>query len=621
MLGSTLYTCCKCGDGPKVYEHQSKCVLCHHDVCGYCSRWKDEDDGGWSPPVSEAQSDSFAYIENELPIDKLESPSIKHEDRQGLDCLTGSESLKAEGNGSHDEINLTSKPWQDHSSGHDLTSTIPDVNDFSVREYDTSSGSGILYPPENVGRRIVKDPSKVDLDTPQEKFKPSAPLNSGEVYTAEHNVKKAKPINQISPSSHPLDRYQDDEDRILTRRRDSYASRQKISITEEGAEAASKKDKDNEERKTLLEEDSIKMGSKSKDDQTLLPSDAAFPAMQNSAKYANQLGGLRADDNDLSIYEPSDVESIFSEDSVASSHSSTSEFRFSALSELIDLLLHHNDLKPLYTAAISKVGPDKFERNFKRFLKQYGCSLQHEASNQLELQAAKFVRISARQIAAEINLFLTRDIRKWSREVDEQSDAARLNEWLKSLKSQDLENLSDASDSDESEILEDTSFNAIENMKSFMVSGQAFSDLCKTFRLWLKLGEDQKEGPEDAQKRITQETFNLRNDSVLTKLESSAVFSDQPRSMTEEHNTAKNLTDVTELNEHHLPVVGDVDVSRAALALILSSEECHREFNPLNSVIQLFDLPVKKLGYLWQSSIPSGYVQVSWICVCASFPT
>lgn len=31
-----LYICCQCGDGPKVYQNQSRCVACDHDVCPKC---------------------------------------------------------------------------------------------------------------------------------------------------------------------------------------------------------------------------------------------------------------------------------------------------------------------------------------------------------------------------------------------------------------------------------------------------------------------------------------------------------------------------------------------------------------------------------------------------------
>ncbi|PYH48943.1 uncharacterized protein BP01DRAFT_116753 [Aspergillus saccharolyticus JOP 1030-1] len=31
-----LYFCCRCGDGPKVYENQPKCINCEHVVCSNC---------------------------------------------------------------------------------------------------------------------------------------------------------------------------------------------------------------------------------------------------------------------------------------------------------------------------------------------------------------------------------------------------------------------------------------------------------------------------------------------------------------------------------------------------------------------------------------------------------
>lgn len=34
--GTHLFVCCHCGDGPKVYQHQTRCVLCNHDPCSRC---------------------------------------------------------------------------------------------------------------------------------------------------------------------------------------------------------------------------------------------------------------------------------------------------------------------------------------------------------------------------------------------------------------------------------------------------------------------------------------------------------------------------------------------------------------------------------------------------------
>ncbi|KAJ5104938.1 hypothetical protein NUU61_002285 [Penicillium alfredii] len=32
-----MYICCKCNDGPKVYNHQPRCVVCSHEACGGCT--------------------------------------------------------------------------------------------------------------------------------------------------------------------------------------------------------------------------------------------------------------------------------------------------------------------------------------------------------------------------------------------------------------------------------------------------------------------------------------------------------------------------------------------------------------------------------------------------------
>lgn len=31
-----MYICCKCQDGPKVYDVQPQCVICHHEACSSC---------------------------------------------------------------------------------------------------------------------------------------------------------------------------------------------------------------------------------------------------------------------------------------------------------------------------------------------------------------------------------------------------------------------------------------------------------------------------------------------------------------------------------------------------------------------------------------------------------
>ncbi|KAL5003608.1 hypothetical protein BDV10DRAFT_153726 [Aspergillus recurvatus] len=37
---SSMYICCQCKDGPKVYNHNVQCVLCHHIACELCTHVK-----------------------------------------------------------------------------------------------------------------------------------------------------------------------------------------------------------------------------------------------------------------------------------------------------------------------------------------------------------------------------------------------------------------------------------------------------------------------------------------------------------------------------------------------------------------------------------------------------
>ncbi|OQE19385.1 hypothetical protein PENSTE_c015G06824 [Penicillium steckii] len=33
---TSMYVCCQCNDGPKVWDQQPRCVICQHDACGNC---------------------------------------------------------------------------------------------------------------------------------------------------------------------------------------------------------------------------------------------------------------------------------------------------------------------------------------------------------------------------------------------------------------------------------------------------------------------------------------------------------------------------------------------------------------------------------------------------------
>lgn len=35
-----MYICCKCGDGPKIFENQPRCIMCEHTACPNCEQVK-----------------------------------------------------------------------------------------------------------------------------------------------------------------------------------------------------------------------------------------------------------------------------------------------------------------------------------------------------------------------------------------------------------------------------------------------------------------------------------------------------------------------------------------------------------------------------------------------------
>lgn len=212
-------------------------------------------------------------------------------------------------------------------------------------------------------------------------------------------------------------------------------------------------------------------------------------------------------------WDQSDIESIFSDGTMLSSLSSQGEIVSIAISELAEILLNDNELKILYPTAISKVGPDRFQRNFTRILKKFGRNLEGEALNEIQRQAAQFVRSSAQQTAARMRQFLSQDGSKLG--VEQSSDAsktAQVNAWLESQKvghtKRQIEDYLEAdvnqpftdSDSDESEDLERASLSSIDEVKLFLLSTNAFLDLREDFENWI--GVERADGANHPSKHV-----------------------------------------------------------------------------------------------------------------------
>lgn len=206
-----------------------------------------------------------------------------------------------------------------------------------------------------------------------------------------------------------------------------------------------------------------------------------------------------------------DIESIFSMETTSSWESSQPEIISIAISELVGLLLSDDQLMVLYSTAISKVGPERFQRNFARMLKRYGWRLNEEASNQRQREAARFVRSSARWTAVEIRTKLMDNRSEPSFEKDLASTrfkSARVNEWIESHTgghmdwSADTDESSAESDSADSESYEPNSLATLEEVKGFMMSTKAFLDLRQDFRLWLE-GKGRRDGHERPSEQLS----------------------------------------------------------------------------------------------------------------------
>jgi hypothetical protein len=135
----------------------------------------------------------------------------------------------------------------------------------------------------------------------------------------------------------------------------------------------------------------------------------------------------------------------------------------------------------LFTKAISKVGFEKFLWNFSRLLKQFASGLNRDASNEIQREAAHFVRLSARQTAIEVRIDLMENYPSFSYKTNLEAaplELARDNQWIEShtsgRKDQGPDGDESSVDSDPSDS-ESTPLASLEMVKEFLVSTQASS--------------------------------------------------------------------------------------------------------------------------------------------------
>lgn len=108
-------------------------------------------------------------------------------------------------------------------------------------------------------------------------------------------------------------------------------------------------------------------------------------------------------DDDMSFRDESDLESLFSDETISSNTSvSLQDHQRDATILLTDLLHKHRELYALYRIASMRVSSEKLQRHLRGFFRQYSRNLTNEARNDAERQAAAFVRSKAGYVARNI---------------------------------------------------------------------------------------------------------------------------------------------------------------------------------------------------------------------------
>ena len=176
----------------------------------------------------------------------------------------------------------------------------------------------------------------------------------------------------------------------------------------------------------------------------------------------------------------SDVGSILSVvDSVASSMTlvASDDFTNLATEEFINLLLQNAELNILYKAALAhpRVGPERFERNFRRILNQYSVDLKVESRGRDQSTAYKLVRHRSHYVANVLRRKLEGQIESDHRhQVIEDKSPPHLVE-------EDSASEDDISDDDYGESTNAEKLPELSRVKDFMITSEAFLTLRANF--------------------------------------------------------------------------------------------------------------------------------------------
>jgi hypothetical protein len=316
--------------------------------------------------------------------------------------------------------------------------------------------------------------------------------------------------------------------------------------------------------------------------------------------------------------ETSDLESIMSEaPSIASSKSSvTLSIELGAIHELKTLFLTNESLGPLYEIAMSKVEPDKFQRNFKRLLVRYGRALSTEATAKPQYEAAKFICYAALRVSMHIKDAVADKCVKHPQK--EKLSAKALGDYLKNI--QDIDDDSGDEDYDEANHdPEEPPIQALDKVRNFMVSSKAFRDLCQSLRVWLgvETAHEQSDMADIAVHEAEAQASSPVDISVGISDQQSARPQERIPGITVSENTP------TAFLERMGEMVGQKESEsrfEPAIPILIGETSLGADLRvDTASSFSAVKIASKRfwctLSGLWQPRLPTDQAQISWTCV------
>jgi hypothetical protein len=216
-----------------------------------------------------------------------------------------------------------------------------------------------------------------------------------------------------------------------------------------------------------------------------------------------------------SVEDHSDLESIWSSGSSASSVSSHgSVVAKVALYELVKVLITHDSLRLLLAEAAGRASTEKFHTHVGGFLQVYGDNLEAEAENEAHIQAAIFIRQSAKSTAILIRAIMVGVAPLDRLDVATVEGRGRLDHLLGSLSSE-----VPTSPAVEDPQDDDSKFQNLEFMQEFLTTARAFTILCTSLRGWLRLEcKDPSVENEPADEQSEETIDHAQNDEAVVEL-------------------------------------------------------------------------------------------------------